>query len=224
MNEFILIVEDEPLLAMLLANCVSSKGFQSHCIFDGADVVDWVKKNQPDLILMDVMLPNCDGMTLCQEIRKFSTVPLFFITSCDSEFDRLQGLNSGADDYICKPYKPNEVLARINAIFRRIQNFSPNQTEIAGFVLNKESFQAYYKDKPLNLTLSEFRILAMLLSKKDRAYSRSMLLEALHEEDFDGLHRSIDGHIKNIRLKIKNVSHDREVIATVYGVGYKIIY
>ncbi|MDD5753597.1 MAG: response regulator [Methylococcales bacterium] len=224
MNELILIVEDEPLLAMLLANCVSSKGFSSHCIFDGADVVDWVKKYQPDLILMDVMLPNCDGITLCREIRKFSSVPLFFISSCISEFDRLRGLNSGADDYICKPYNPNEVLARINAIFRRIQNFSPNQTEIAGFVLNKESFQAYYKDKPLNLTLSEFRILAMLLSKKDKVYSRSMLLEVLHEDEYDGLNRTIDGHIKNIRQKIKNISNDQEVIATVYGMGYRIIH
>ncbi|MDD5229067.1 MAG: response regulator [Methylococcales bacterium] len=224
MNELILIVEDEPLLAMLLANCVSSKGFSSHCIFDGADVVDWVKKYQPDLILMDVMLPNCDGITLCREIRKFSSVPLFFISSCISEFDRLGGLNSGADDYICKPYNPNEVLARINAIFRRIQNFSPNQTEIAGFVLNKESFQAYYKDKPLNLTLSEFRILAMLLSKKDKVYSRSMLLEVLHEDEYDGLNRTIDGHIKNIRQKIKNISNDQEVIATVYGMGYRIIH
>lgn len=188
-------------------------------------MVDWVKKNQPDLILMDVMLPNCDGMTLCREIRKFSSVPLFFITSCDSEFDRLRGLNSGADDYICKPYNPNEVLARINAIFRRIQNFSPNQKmEIAGFILNKESFQAYYKDKPLDLTLSEFRILAMLLSKKDKVYSRSMLLEALHEDEYDGLHRTIDGHIKNIRQKIKNVSNGQEVITTVYGVGYRITH
>lgn len=224
MNELILIVEDEPLLAMLLVNCVASKGFQSHCIFDGADVVDWVKKHQPDLILMDVMLPNCDGITLCREIRKFSSVPLFFVSSCVNEFDRLRGLNSGADDYISKPYNPNEVLARINAIFRRMQNFSPNQTEIAGFLLNKESFQAYYKGNPLNLTLSEFRILAMLLSKKDKAYSRAMLLEVLHEEEYDGLHRTIDGHIKNIRQKIKNVSNDQEVIVTVYGIGYRIIH
>lgn len=225
MNELILIVQDEPVLAMLLANCVLSKGFRSYCIFDGADVVDWVKKNQPDLILMDVMLPNCDGITLCREIRTFSTVPLFFITSCNCEFDKLRGLNSGADDYICKPYNPNEVLARINAIFRRIQNFSPTQkTEVAGFILNKDAFQAYYKNKPLNLTLSEFRILAMLLSKKDKVYSRSMLLEALHEDEYDGLHRTIDGHIKNIRQKIKNVSNDQEVIITVYGAGYKITY
>ena len=163
-------------------------------------------------------------MTLCKEIRKLSTVPLFFITSCDSEFDRLRGLNNGADDYICKPYNPNEVLARINAIFRRIQNFSSNQIEVAGFILNKESFQAYYKGQLLNLTLSEFRILTMLLSKKDKVYSRSMLFEALHEEEYEGLHRAIDGHIKNIRQKIKNISNDQEVISTVYGVGYKIIH
>ncbi len=223
MNKLILIVEDEPLLAMLLANCVSSKGFYTHCLFDGAEVVDWVKKNQPDLVLMDVMLPHCDGMVLCKEIRKFSSVPLFFITSCDSEFDRLRGLNSGADDYICKPYNPNEVLARINAIFRRIHNFSLNKIEVAGFTLNKESFQAYYNGQPLNLTLSEFRILAMLLSKKDKVYSRTMLLETLHEEEYDGLDRTIDGHIKNIRQKIKHISK-KDVIETVYGIGYKIIH
>lgn len=223
MDKLILIVEDEPLLAMFLANCLKTKGFNCHCIFDGAEVIDWVLKYQPDLILMDIILPNCDGITLCKEIRKFSTVPLFLLTSCISEYDRLRGLNSGADDYICKPYSPNEVIARINAIFRRLNNFSQELHTIAGFRLNKESFQAFYKDKPLSLTLSEFRILAMLLSKPNKTYTRDELLEALHDEDFDGLHRSVDGHIKNIRKKIKAIfSSDKEIIETIYGVGYKI--
>lgn len=223
MKELILIVEDEPLLAMFLANCLKSEGFHSHCIFDGGEVIDWVKKSQPDLILMDVMLPHCDGITLCREIRKFSTVPLFLLTSCTSEFDRLRGLNGGADDYICKPYSPKEVLARINAIFRRLKNFSEDTPVIAGFSLNKESFQAYYNDKELDLTVSEFRILAMLLSKPNKVYSRSALFETLHDEESDGLHRSVDGHIKNIRKKIKDISkNDQEIIETIYGIGYKI--
>lgn len=223
MNKLILIVEDEPLLAMFLANCLKSKGLKSHCIFDGADVIDWIFKYQPDLILMDIILPNCDGITLCKEIRKFSSVPLFLLSSCVSEYDRLRGLNSGADDYICKPYNPNEVLARINAIFRRLNNFSQDSHAVADFHLNKESFQAFYKGEPLDLTLSEFRILAMLLGKPNKIYSRDELLEVLHDEDFDGLHRSVDGHIKNIRKKIKNISvANKDVIETIYGVGYKI--
>lgn len=225
MKKLILIVEDEPVLAMLLSNCLESKGFHSHCIFDGADVIDWVSKHQPDLILMDIVLPHCDGFALCQNIRKFSSVPIFLLTSCTDEFDRLRGLNNGADDYICKPYNPKEVLARINAMFRRLQNFSQNSPTIAGFRLNKESYQAFYKDRSLNLTLSEFRILTALLGKKDKVYSRAMLVEVLHEENFDGLERIVDGHIKNIRKKIKEMaSYDQEVIATIYGVGYKIIY
>lgn len=223
MKELILVVEDEPLLAMFLASCLKSAGFHSHCIFDGSEVVDWVKKSQPDLILMDVILPHRDGITLCKEIRKFSTVPLFLLTSCISEFDRIRGLNSGADDYICKPYSPEEVLARINAIFRRLKKFSQDLPLVSGFRLNKESFQAYYDDKELDLTLSEFRILTMLLNKPNKVYSRVALFEALHDEDSDGLHRSVDGHIKNIRKKIKEISNsDQEIIETVYGVGYKI--
>lgn len=224
MNKLILIVEDEPLLAMLLANCLKLKGFRTHCLFDGADVLSWVSKHQPDLILLDIVLPRCDGITLCKDIRRFSSVPIFLLSSCTDEFHRLLGLNCGADDYICKPYSPREVLARINAIFRRLQNFSQDIPMIAGFRLNTESLQAFYKDKPLNLTQSEFRILAALLSKKDKVYSRAMLLEVLHEEDFDGLHRIVDGHIKNIRKKIKAASCDKEVILTIYGIGYKIIY
>lgn len=223
MKELILVVEDEPLLAMFLASCLKSSGFHSHCIFDGAEVIDWVKQSQPDLILMDVILPHYDGITLCREIRKFSTVPLFMLTSCINDFDRLRGLNSGADDYICKPYNPNEVLARINAMFRRLKHFSQDFPVVSGFRLNKDSFQACYNGQELDLTLSEFRILAILLNKPNKVYSRIALFEALHDEDSERLPRSVDGHIKNLRKKIKDISNsDQEIIETIYGVGYKI--
>lgn len=224
MKELILVVEDEPLLAMLLANCLESEGFRCHSIFDGADVIDWVMKYQPDLILMDIMLPHCDGITLCKEIRKFSSVPLFLLTACVSEGDRLRGLNGGADDYICKPYSPKEVIARINATFRRLRGFSDDIPTIAGFRLDKISFQASYEEKALDLTLSEFRILSMLLNKKNKVYTRFELFEVLHDEESDRLHRAVDGHIKNIRKKLKAISsHDQEIIETIYGIGYKIV-
>jgi two-component system response regulator BaeR len=223
MKKLILIVEDEPISAALLEKILTSNGFRVFCINDGAEVLNWVIKYQPDLILMDIKLPNFDGITLCQKIREFSGVPMFFITSYIHERDKLKGLNSGADDYICKPYSQDEVIARIKAIFRRLNSFSDEIQTIADFRLKKEAFQAFYKNQLLDLTRSEFRILTMLLDKKNKVYSRSTLVEVLHDEDAETLERAVDGHIKNIRKKIKQISGDENVIKTIYGMGYKII-
>jgi two-component system response regulator BaeR len=223
MRKLILIVEDEPISAALLEKNLTSNGFQVFCIADGAEVLNWVTKNQPDLILMDIKLPHFDGITLCQKIREFSVIPVFLITSCIHERDKLKGLNSGADDYICKPYSQDEVLARIKAMFRRLNHFSNETQAVSGFHLNKDAFQAFYKNQLLDLTRSEFRILAMLLSKENKVYSRSMLVEVLHDEDAETLERAVDGHIKNIRKKVQKISADKNVIKTIYGVGYKIV-
>ena len=137
LNKKILIVEDEPKLAQLLADYLAHDGFESHIIDDGDNVISWVKHYAPDLILMDIMLPKRDGISLCKEIREFSTVPLFLLTARIGETDRLKGLEIGADDYICKPYSAKEVVARIKAIFRRQQNFSPEMATVSGFSLDK---------------------------------------------------------------------------------------
>lgn len=221
-NKTILIVEDEPKLASLLVDFLAHDGFNSHCFYDGLNVVEWVKKHSPDLILMDVMLPHRDGMSLCREIREFSSVPLFLITARIAESDRLHGLDIGADDYICKPYSPKEVVARIKAIFRRQSSFSKVLPTVAGFSLDKARFQATYEGSLLDLTLGEFRVLAMLLDKPGKVYSRAMLLDCLHEDERDVLDRAIDTYIKNLRRKIQNVSGNKEVIASIYGAGYKI--
>jgi two-component system response regulator BaeR len=222
LSKTILIVEDEAKLAALLADYLTHEGFESHWIDNGANVIDWVKQHSPDLILMDVMLPQRDGISLCKEIREFSTVPLFLITARIAEAERLKGLEIGADDYICKPYSAKEVMARIKAVFRRLQNFSVELPIIEGFSLDKEKLQAYYEGALLDLTLSEFRVLSALLSKCGKVYSRAMLLDVLHEDERDISDRTVDTHIKNLRHKLQKIANDKEIIISIYGAGYKI--
>ena len=222
MSKKILIVEDEPKLAALLTDYLTHEGFENHWLGDGLNVVEWVKQHSPDLILMDIMLPHRDGISLCKAIREFSTVPLFLITARIAETDRLKGLEIGADDYICKPYSAKEVVARIKAIFRRQQNFSTQLPVIAGFSLDKEKLHAFYKGVPLDLTLSEFRILAALLDRCGKVYSRATLLDSLHEDERDISDRIVDTHVKNLRQKLQKISVEKEIIQSVYGVGYRI--
>lgn len=222
MNKKILIVEDEAKLAALLTDYLTHEGFESHWLDDGLNVVEWVKQHAPDLILMDIMLPHRDGISLCKEIREFSNVPLFLITARIGETDRLKGLEIGADDYICKPYSVKEVVARIKAIFRRLQNFSTQLPVVAGFSLDKEKLHAYYEGVLLDLTLSEFRILAALLDKCGKVYSRATLLDVLHEDERDISDRTVDTHVKNLRHKLQKIAGKKEIIQSVYGVGYKI--
>lgn len=222
MSKKILIVEDEPKLAALLTDYLTHEGFENHWLGDGLNVVEWVKQHSPDLILMDIMLPHRDGISLCKEIRGFSTVPLFLITARIAETDRLKGLEIGADDYICKPYSAKEVVARIKAIFRRQQNFSTQLPVIAGFSLDKEKLHAFYEGVPLDLTLSEFRILATLLDRCGKVYSRATLLDSLHEDERDISDRIVDSHVKNLRHKLQKIAGEKEIIQSVYGVGYRI--
>ncbi|MEY2667295.1 MAG: hypothetical protein RLZZ384_1466, partial [Pseudomonadota bacterium] len=216
LNKKILIVEDEPKLAQLLADYLAHDGFESHIIDDGDNVISWVKHYAPDLILMDIMLPKRDGISLCKEIREFSTVPLFLLTARIGETDRLKGLEIGADDYICKPYSAKEVVARIKAIFRRQQNFSPEMATVSGFSLDKVKCHAYCEGVLLDLTLSEFRILSTLLDKRGKVYSRANLLDVLHEDDRDISDRTVDTHIKNLRQKLQKITGKKDIIQAVY--------
>jgi two-component system response regulator BaeR len=222
LNKKILVVEDEPKLAQLLADYLAHDGFESHIIDDGDNVISWVKHYAPDLILMDIMLPKRDGISLCKEIREFSTVPLFLLTARIGETDRLKGLEIGADDYICKPYSAKEVVARIKAIFRRQQNFSPEMATVSGFSLDKVKCHAYCEGVLLDLTLSEFRILSTLLDKRGKVYSRANLLDVLHEDDRDISDRTVDTHIKNLRQKLQKITGKKDIIQAVYGMGYTI--
>jgi two-component system response regulator BaeR len=215
----ILVVEDEAKLAQVLVDYLVQAGYGPHWLADGLPVVSWVRENDPDMILLDLMLPGRDGMEICREVRRFSNVPIIMITARVEEIDRLLGLELGADDYICKPYSPREVIARTRAVFRRIDAV-PAWDE--NFAVDGERMEIRCRGRVLDLTPVEFRLLNTLLEKPGRVYSRDQLLNQLYEDNRIVTDRTVDSHIKNIRKKIAHVLPGRDVIASVYGVGYKL--
>jgi len=222
MTRTILVVEDETKLARLLAEYLENAGYPSHHLADGRAVAPWVRREQPDLVLLDLMLPGHNGMEVCREIRSFSAVPIFMLTARIEEIDRLLGLDLGADDYICKPYSPREVVARVRALFRRIDGTLPAASVRAGFRIDEDRLVIGYGGRDLDLTQGEYRVLRALLARPGKVYSRDYLLDRLHEDGRPVLDRTIDSHIKNLRRKLRAVAGERELIASVYGVGYRI--
>lgn len=227
MSGTILIVEDELKLATLLADYFTLANYQSHCIDDGALVIDWVKAHQPSAILLDIMLPNKDGMQLCREIRQFSEVPILMVTAKVEEIDRLLGLELGADDYICKPFSPREVVARVKAVLRRFnrtkQSDSNAQSNLAELSLDENRFEVMFNSKTLELTAVEFQLLKPLVSEVGRIYSRTQLMNSMYDDNRIVSDRTIDSHIKKLRKKLNTISPEHELIHSVYGVGYRLI-
>jgi two-component system response regulator BaeR len=219
MSGKVLIVEDEKKLAEVLRDYLKQSGFEVICLGNGMDVVPWVREQSPDLILLDLMLPGRDGLDVCREIRTFSTVPIIMVTARIEEIDRLLGLELGADDYICKPFSPREVVARIKAVLRRT---GAGQTiHAAGLVLDETRFQATLNGQQLDLTAVEFKLLKFLVASPGRIYSRQQLMDKIYPDQRIVSDRTIDSHIKKLRKKIMVVSPVEEIIHSVYGVGYK---
>jgi two-component system response regulator BaeR len=218
----VLIVEDEVKIAQLLQDYLHNAGYKTHWIDDGDEVIDWIKKERTDLILLDLMLPGKDGITICQELRHFSEVPVIMITAKVEEIDRILGLEIGANDYICKPFSPREVMARIKALFRTLAFRQHAENPRNSLVtLDGQRMLATVSGMTLDLTPVEFRLLSTLVKQPGRIYSRSQLMENLYEDNRIVTDRTIDSHIKNLRKKISNLYKDRELIKSVYGVGYK---
>ncbi len=223
MKQHILIVEDESKIAGILRDYLEQSGYSTSILGRGDEVIPLVKKRPPELILLDLMLPGMDGMEVCRELRKFSNVPVIMITARVEEIDRLLGLGLGADDYICKPFSPREVVARVKAVLRRVLPRPAEKKRVVGpMVLDEEVHQATIDDAPLNLTPSEFGLLHVLMAAPDRVFSRNDLLNKVQGYDFEGYDRTIDTHVKNLRKKIAEILPGREVISAVYGVGYKL--
>jgi two-component system response regulator BaeR len=177
----ILIVEDEPKLAMLLNDYLVQSGYKIHLIADGADVVSWVKLNQPELILLDIMLPNKNGIDICKEIRLFSYVPIIMTTAKVEEIDRLLGLELGADDYVCKPYSPREVVARVKAILRRYCQ-TESEYEVSDLTMDLHKYKAVYLGQDLDLTAIEFHLLALMKAEPGRIFSRQQLMDSAYRD------------------------------------------
>ncbi len=219
MSQRILIVEDEKKLATLLRDYLMQSNYDCHIIDEGLGVVPWVENNSPDLILLDLMLPGKDGMEICKEVRHFSEVPIIMLTARIEEIDRLLGLELGADDYICKPFSPREVVARVKAVLRRVQT-SPRPLA-DGLLLDEPCLKASLNGKNLDLTAVEFQLLKILHSQPGRIYSRSQLMDSIYQDQRVVSDRTIDSHIKKLRKKMREVNADQDLIYSVYGVGYK---
>lgn len=219
----ILVVEDEIKITKILHDYLVNAGYRVSCLDKGDLVLPHLKQSCPSLVLLDIMIPGMNGLDVCREIRQFSNVPIIMITARVEEIDRLLGLELGADDYICKPFSPREVVARVNAVLRR--TFSPDAKKTltaADLVMTEETRQAFAGEIELKLTPCEYSLLKMLLSHPDRIFSRNELINAVQGYDFDGYDRTIDSHVKNLRKKIAKCLPDKELITTVYGVGYKL--
>jgi two-component system, OmpR family, response regulator BaeR len=218
----ILIVEDEAKIREVLRDYLEKEGHQVTCLDRGDTVIPAVKKSPPDLILLDIMLPAMDGLEVCRGIRKFSLVPILMITARVEEIDCVLGLELGADDYITKPFRPREVVARVKAVLRRLQ---PEYKEITlkacSIELNTQSRQVTIHGREVKLTPIEFNLLKLMMEHPGRVFPRSELVSRIQGYDFDGYERTVDTHIKNLRRKIASELPEQEVIGSVHGVGYK---
>ena len=220
-DPLILIVEDEPKLAQLMIDYLQASNYRTHHIADGNEVLSYVQHTPPDLMLLDLMLPGRDGLTLCREIRRFSELPIIMVTARTEEIDRLLGLEIGADDYICKPFSPREVVARVKTILRRVKR-SPEEAQLASHLLIDEGrFQASWREQQLELTPAEFRLLKTLSLEPGKVFSREQLLNHLYDDYRVVTDRTIDSHIKNLRRKLENLDTEQPFIRAVYGMGYR---
>jgi two-component system response regulator BaeR len=223
MSREILVVEDEIKITEILKDYLVTAGYRVSCLDHGDLVLPHVKQNRPSLILLDIMIPGMNGLDVCREIRQFSNVPIIMITARVEEIDRLLGLELGADDYICKPFSPREVVARVNAVLRRTcYPDIPKTLAVAELVMIEETRQVLAGRTEIKLTPCEYNLLKMLLRHPDRIFSRNELIGAVQGYDFEGYDRTIDSHVKNLRKKIAQCLPGKEMISTIYGVGYKL--
>lgn len=220
MTDTVLIVEDEEKLARLLAEYLQAAGFAAQRLADGRAVVPWVRQHTPALILLDLMLPGRDGLEICREIRAFSRVPILITTARVEEIDRLLGLELGADDYICKPYSPREVVARVKAVLRRTAP-TASPAVSARLQLDEGSLRVRAGGRELELTAVEFALLQALYGAPGRIFSRERLMDRIYTDHRVVSDRTIDSHVKKLRRKLAELLPDEELIHSVYGVGYR---
>ena len=225
MSTKILIVEDEAKLAELLHDYLVQAGMETQAVADGAQAMDVIRSYQPELVLLDLMLPNKDGLAICREIRQsqqLQTLPVIMTTAKVDEIDRLLGLEIGADDYICKPYSLREVVARVKAVLRRQQ--APVNIHPDVLTLEHDKMKASVRGRDLGLTAVEYALLRLMADSPGRILSRAQLMERVYKDYRVVSERTIDSHIKKLRKKIAAVDKELELVHSVYGVGYKVEY
>jgi two-component system alkaline phosphatase synthesis response regulator PhoP len=221
----ILVVDDEAKIVKLVRDYLERAGFGVHAAADGKTALSLARTEKPDMIILDLGLPQLDGLDVTRELRKVSNVPVIMLTGRSEESDKLIGLELGADDYITKPFSPKELVARVRVVFRRMENHSGANQEIlhaADLTLDVPRMRVSTESRPIEeLTPSEFALLAEMIRYPGRVFTRAQLLDAIHGVAFESYERAIDAHIKNLRHKIEANPTEPRYILTVYGVGYK---
>lgn len=223
MDKKILVVDDEPQIVELIKSYLTKDGYRVITAADGKRALELARHEQPDLILLDLMLPEITGFDVCRTLRKESNIPIIMLTARDEETDKIVGLELGADDYVTKPFSPREVLARVQAVLRRFsaevsrgENISLGDLEI-----DLARHQVKHRGKTVELTPTEFKLLEVLAKNPGRVFTRLQLVDQVQGYSFEGYERTIDAHIKNLRQKIEPHPKDPRYIITVFGVGYK---
>jgi two-component system response regulator BaeR len=220
-EKLIMIVEDEPKIATLLSDYLRAQGgFRSQIVERGDEALRWFHSEQPDLVLLDLMLPGLDGIEVCKQLRAESQVPIIMVTARVEEIDRLLGLELGADDYICKPFSPREVVARVKAVLRRGEMTKAGK-QPHGLEIDEEKFLARLNGMELGLTPVEFALLQMLTTHPGRVFSRDQLMNGMYPDYRVVSDRAVDTHVKNLRRKLAEASGVEEMIKSVYGLGYR---
>lgn len=222
----IIVVEDEPKIAQILVDYLGQADFGVTLISEGTDAVETIRANAPDMLILDLMLPGKDGLSICREVRQFSNVPVMMLTAKIDEIDRLIGLELGADDYVCKPFSPREVVARVRTILRRVASppapLIDDKLSYQNVVIDLQRYECLVSEHLVELTPVEFKMLAGLMRRPGQVLSRSQLMNLCYSDDRVVSDRTIDTHVKNLRKKLFRSGDDQELIHSIYGVGYKI--
>jgi DNA-binding response OmpR family regulator len=227
MGQRILVVDDDREIVRLLRGYLEQAAYEVMCAYDGETALHILRREHPDLAVLDLMLPDRDGWEITRIVRSDPTLaelPIIMLTARVEEADRIVGLELGADDYVTKPFSPRELVARVRATLRRVdgQMEPPSIIRAGEIELDSDSLEATVAGRPVELTGTEFQFLAALARQPGRIFSREQLLEAVHGVSFDGYDRSVDSHIKNIRRKIEPDPRHPRYIQTVYGIGYRL--
>lgn len=226
--DYILVADDNKDITDILSNYAEREGFRPLVAKDGKEAYDLFLQYNPNVILLDVMMPEMDGFEVCRKIRRKSDVPIILISAKGEDYEKIMGLDIGADDYIVKPFSPSEVMARVRAVLRRIKpsenggNGNDKEICLADLRINIEEYSLYIGNKPIKLTKKEIETMWMLASNPNKVFTRDNLLDSLWGYDYYGDSRTVDSHIKRLRAKLDEIEHPLWAIKTIWGMGYKL--
>jgi two-component system, OmpR family, alkaline phosphatase synthesis response regulator PhoP len=220
----VLVVDDDVKTVELVKLYLDRDGYQVLTAYNGVEALRLTRESSPDLIVLDLMLPDIDGLEVCRTLRHESDVPIIMLTARTTDQDKLTGLDIGADDYVTKPFSPKELVARVRTVLRRLpRERGPEEIKSGELSMNFTTHEAWFAGRPLNLTSVEFKLLGVLAKEPGRVLSRASLIEEALGYDFEGFDRTIDVHILNLRRKLEPDPSHPKYIKTLYGVGYKFV-